>query len=128
MLVRGEAHISYINNSPDDLQVIVVELAQNLHKEGTPKKEITEITGGQELTKILVNGVPLDETNMYARWTQNSKGYIIDGTRLYLFPDESVASGSSVDMEFEWHFEVPEQGASGRMGRSRDNLYYIGYW
>lgn len=126
--VHGEAHITYTNNSPDELNVIVVELAQNLHKEGTPKKETTEITGGKELTEIFVNGVPMEETNMYARWTQNSTGYIIDGTRLYLFPEENVGSGSSIDLEFEWSFEVPREGASGRMGRSRDNLYYIAYW
>ncbi|MEX0647930.1 MAG: M1 family metallopeptidase [Balneolaceae bacterium] len=127
-MLHGEAHITYINNSPDDLNVIVVELAQNLHKEGTPKKETTEITGGKDLTRISVDGLPMDETNMYARWTQNSSGYIIDGTRLYLFPDEVLTSGSSVDLEFEWSFEVPQQGASGRMGRSRDNLYFIAYW
>jgi hypothetical protein len=34
-----------------------VELAQNLHKEGTPKKEISEITGGKELTKIAVKRI-----------------------------------------------------------------------
>lgn len=124
----GQASVTYTNHSPDDLGVIVLELAQNLHKEGTPKKEITEITGGMNLTKIEVNGLPAEETNQFARWTQNSKGYIIDGTRLYIFPDEIVESGSSVELDFEWTFKIPEQGASGRMGRSRGNLYFLAYW
>jgi hypothetical protein len=126
--IRGEAYITYQNNSPNNLDVIVLELAQNLHKEGTPKKETTEITGGKDFTLIALNGQELEETNMYSRWTQNSSGYVIDGTRLYIFPGESVQSGASVDMEFEWSFDIPQQGASGRMGWSRDNLIYIAYW
>lgn len=127
-MLHGEAEIEYFNNSPDPLNTIVVELAQNLHKEGTPKKENTEITGGKELHLITFNGQELSETTMRARWMTRASGYIIDGTRLYIFPDAPVESGSSVNLGFEWSFEIPEQGASGRMGRSRDNLYMISYW
>jgi hypothetical protein len=124
----GSSTVTYQNNSPYDLDVIVVELAQNLHKEGTPKKEITEITGGKELTKIAVNGSDLEETTPAARWTQNSSGYILEGTQLYIFPGEELESGGSMEFEFEWSFQIPQEGASGRMGRSRDNLYFIAYW
>ncbi len=124
----GESSVEYINNSPDDLEIIVVELAQNLHKEGTPKKETTEITGGKQLQRVNVNGQDLEPISMFQRWTQNASGYILEGTRLYIFPDEQLTSGSSMSFEFEWSFEIPQQGASGRMGRSRDNLYFIGYW
>jgi len=126
--VHGTADIVYFNNSPDPLHALVVELAQNLHKEGTPKMETAEITGGKELTRIEVNGVEMEETTLQARWTMGASGYILDGTRLYIFPDEAVAADGLVELNFEWNFEVPEQGASGRMGRSRDNLYMIAYW
>ncbi len=124
----GSSIVTYQNNSPNRLNVIVVELAQNLHKEGTPKKEITEITGGKELTKIAVNGSELEETTPMARWTQNSSGYILEGTQLYIFPEAALESGGSMEFEFEWSFKIPQEGASGRMGRSRDNLYFIAYW
>ncbi len=130
--VYGTAKITYINNSPDDLDVIVVELAQNLHKKGTPKLDITEITGGVDLTLIAANGVELEETTATARWIEGASGFINEGTQLYIFPEEILESGGEMDLEFEWSFVVPERGASGntsgRMGRSRDNLYYIGYW
>lgn len=124
----GESSVEYINNSPDGLEVIVVELAQNLHKEGTPKKESTEITGGKQLERVNANGQDLEPISMFQRWTQNASGYVLDGTRLYIFPDEQLASGSRMSFEFEWSFEIPQQGASGRMGRNRDNLYFIAYW
>lgn len=127
-LIKGTAVVTYQNNSPDNLDVIVVELAQNLHKEGTPKMDMTEITGGVNLTKVVAHGVELNTITMAERWTQGAHGYINEGTQLYIFPDEELHSGGSMEFEFEWSFTVPEQGASGRMGRSRDNLYFIAYW
>ncbi len=124
----GSAQVTYTNNSPDDLDVIVVELAQNLHKAGTPKIDMTEITGGVNLTRIAANGTDLSETNVTARWLEGASGFINEGTQLYIFPEEILESGGSMDFEFEWSFVVPEEGASGRMGRSRDNLYFIAYW
>lgn len=127
-MIHGEADIEYTNNSPDNLNAIVVELAQNLHKEGTPKKELTEITGGKEIQSVTINGIELSETTMQARWTTGASGYRISGTRMYLFPENPIGSETTVSLGFEWSFEIPEQGASGRMGRSRDNLYMISYW
>lgn len=126
--IFGSASVTYQNNSPNNLDVIVVELAQNLHKGGTPKMDVTEITGGVMLTKVAANGIELDTITMAQRWTQGASGYINEGTQLYIFPDDELASGESMEFEFEWSFVIPEQGASGRMGRSRDNLYFIAYW
>ncbi len=127
-LLKGSAQISYINNSPDELDRIVIELAQNLHKEGVPKKETTEITGGVQLGKVMVNGIELEEINLFQRFARGEAGYIVEGTSLYLFPDRPLASGSVADMSVEWSFTIPEAGASGRMGRNRGNLYFLAYW
>jgi len=126
--VNGSAAITYFNNSPDDLETIVIELAQNLHKAGTPKKETTEITGGITLHSVGVNGRELEEINLFQRFAQNRSGYIVEGTQLYLYPDLPVGSESTADLSIEWSFEVPEDGASGRMGRNRGNLYFLAYW
>ncbi|TVQ03409.1 MAG: M1 family peptidase [Balneolaceae bacterium] len=124
----GKASIIYQNNSPDDLDIIVFELAQNLHKAGTPKMDVTEITGGKQLNRVAVNGTQLEETTMRARWIQGGGGYIVEGTQLYILPDEILESGGEMEFEFDWTFQIPRQGASGRMGRSRDNLFFIAYW
>lgn len=126
--LTGSSSITYHNNSPDELEVIVVELAQNLHKAGTPKKETTEITGGKDIKRVALNGMELNEISWFDWWSQRSAGYIIEGTQMYIFADEPVTTGSSAGLEFEWSFKIPEQGASGRMGRSRDNLYFMAYW
>jgi len=130
--LQGNSQVTYENNSPHSLHVIVVELAQNLHKAGLPKNEYVEITGGLDMKRISVDGTDIEETNIYRRWTQEDGGYILDGTTLYIYPEEALESGESIDFGFEWSFEIPEHGGagdgSGRMGRSRNNLFYIAYW
>lgn len=127
-MLYGTADISFTNNSPDGQDVIVVELAQNLHEEGTPKMDVTEITGGMNLTSIMFEGEEYGEINFRERWTQNASGFLVSGTHLYIYPEERIATGESVSLSIDWNFEIPEDGASGRMGRSRGNLYYIAYW
>lgn len=127
-MLYGTADITFTNNSPEEQQVVVLELAQNLHKEGTPKMEITEITGGMNLTSIIVEGEEYGEITFRQRWTQNASGYLVNGTHLYIYPENRIATGETIRFSIDWNFEIPERGASGRMGRSRDNLYYIAYW
>ncbi len=126
--VNGIARIQYQNNSPDDLQQFVLELAQNLHKAGTMKKDNTEITGGIELINVKFRGEEMDEIDTSSPGFQRHQGYFVDATRLLIAPDEQLNSGDSVEIEIEWTFEVPRQGAGGRMGRSDENLFFIAYW
>ncbi len=128
----GTSQVTYENNSPHSMDVIVLEIAQNLHEPGVPRNEPVEMTGGMKLSAISANGSALEETNMVRRWTEGASGYIREGTHLYVYPENPLESGGTLDLGFEWSFEIPERGASsessGRMGRSRGNLYHIAYW
>lgn len=123
-LVKGSSTITYFNNSPDTLNVLLMELAQNLHKEGAERSGRQEVTGGINLHKVALNGTELKQLQ-----SQNDpSGYSVNGTQLFLRPANALTPGDSVEIEIEWDFKVPQQGASGRMGYSQDNLFYIGYW
>ena len=121
-MLFGEADITYHNNSPDSLQLLVFELAQNLHKEGQPRKEAAEITGGVNIKRVVVNGQELDEVNRF------QPGYVINGTNLIVIPSAAVQASESAEVEIDWNFKIPQAGASGRMGYSRDNLFFLAYW
>lgn len=126
--VNGYGKIIYYNNSPDNLNQLVLELTQNLHKAGTMKKDNTEITGGLELQSLKVRGVEMQEFDVNTGGYQGEPGYLIDATRLLILPENQLDAGDSLELELEWTFEVPQQGAGGRMGRSRENLFFIAYW
>lgn len=121
--VEGESTITYHNNSPDTLNAIVLELAQNVHAEGVPRKEMVEVTGGINIESIKMSGQELREITM-----RGQRGYLIDGTRMYIIPPSSLVPENSADIEIKWSFKVPQEGAGGRMGYSKDNLFFIAYW
>ena len=124
--VEAVAAITYTNNSPDTLDELHVELAQNLHKEGVNRIVPNEVTGGMELSRVAVSGTELSRAG-----NQSGDGgprYRVSGTQLVITPPESIASGESVSMTIAYRFTIPQQGASGRIGYDGDDLIYVGYW
>lgn len=122
--VKGKGTITYYNNSPDNLNVLLLELSQNLHKEGVERNESAEVTGGVTLHKVSYEGKELNELES----SRDRTGYGVNGTLLVIRPSNTIAPGDTVQLEIEWDFKVPQQGASGRMGYSEDNLFFISYW
>ncbi|WP_421773714.1 M1 family metallopeptidase [Gracilimonas sp.] len=121
-MLYGEADITYTNHSPDTLNYILFELAQNLHKEGVPRKEIVEITGGMNITRVSIGGEDI------AGMKRSRPTYVEQGTNLVVYPNERILPGQTTELEIDWNFKVPQAGASGRMGYSRNNLFFIAYW
>ena len=114
--------VEYTNNSNDTLRSLGVNLNLNLHKEGVVRNEAAEVTGGMPISLVKYNGVELPMGG------RSGARYVISGTLMRIVGDAPVAPGETVMLEFEWEFKIPKEGASGRMGWSRDNLFYLAYF
>lgn len=121
-LIQGRETVTYHNSSPDDMGLLLLRLYQNLFSEGVPRTEVVPITGGMTLDRVVLDGQELSETRAPTR-----ASYLIDGTLMGVYFDRLLPSGGSIELEVEWHFEVPPQGAP-RMGRIGYDLYNIGQW
>ena len=120
--LTGSESITYRNHSPDTLRVLVLKVYQNLHAPGATRNEEAEVTGGTTISRVAVGGAALEKTE--GRGT----GYFTQGTLLGVRPAQPVAPGDSVRLEIDFSFKIPQAGASGRMGYSKDNLLYLAYW
>lgn len=123
--LEGSGRIVYTNNSPDVLEVLHLELAQNIHKEGAIRHEFVPVTGGVDLSYVAVNDEELFVADLAA---EGAPSYEVTGTDLALFPENPVAPDESVTIELEWAFDVPQQGAGARMGHQGENLLFLAYW
>jgi len=121
-LLTGSVRILYAQNAPATLPAVWLQLSQNLHKEGSPRQETQEITGGVTLTSVLVDGEPLEEVEL-----EDGPGYHVDGTLMQLRPGLPVEKGDTLELEIGFEFTVPQNG-SGRMGHSDKEMYLIAYW
>ena len=120
--LEGSGTITYTNNSPDALDRLHLELAQNVHKPGVVRNEGQEITGGVTLDRIALNGVEAQ------RGAADGVGYAVRNTQLVLFPTSPIPSGATATIEVDWSFTIPQKGAGGRMGYSGDDLFFLAYW
>lgn len=123
-LLKGSMTIHYHNNSPDTLQQLFLELTQNVHKEGVVRNRPAEITGGIQLQKVRIGNTDLGKMQT----PRDTQGHFERGTLMIVRPPEAVMPGETAELNIEWKFKVPQQGAGGRMGHSKDNLFYLGYW
>ncbi len=120
----GSTTIAYRNNSPDTLDVLVVQLIQNLHAPGAARSGEEEVTSGLELERVVVGGAEIHALE----GGDEGAGYQVSSTRLFLRPPSPVPPGGSIELAFDFGFDVPQQGASGRMGYSGDELFYLAYF
>lgn len=126
--VEATATITYTNNSPDDLRQLLVELAQNLHKEGVVRNTPSEITGGIQLERVAVDGVEATQIESPRARPDNAPAYLLQNTTMAIAPTSPIASGASVTLEVDYSFTIPQAGASGRMGYNGDDLIFVAYW
>ncbi len=116
--IDGTVRIVYHNRSPQSLSRLALQLLQNVHSEGAVRNRRAAVTGGMEIKRLRAMG---QELPLMPRAVSASTTFQI---RL----PSPLAAGASAVLELDFGFEIPRAGAGGRMGWSRDNMFYLAYW
>ena len=120
--LAGSEVITYVNNSPDALDRLHLDLTLNHHAPGVVRNEPAEVTGGVTITRVAVDGTPVTADG------RDGPRYRIANTRMIVVPPRPVPAGGTVRIEVAWDYRIPQAGAGGRMGWSGDELLYLAYW
>ena len=126
-VLTGSGTIRYQNNSPDTLRQFVVHLRQNIHEEGAIRNRSAEVTGGMTLDRLDLGGADtLQEVQSQRQLRRLGQGYVVQDTRLLVFPPEPLLPDSTAILNVDWHFPIP--GADNfRMGQDGE-VYFLAYW
>lgn len=122
--IEGTTNIVYRNNSPDTLHELHVELVQNIHRADAIRNEAVEVTGGYEIRRLAVGGQELRSIEH----TSTGPRYAVQGTQLVVLAPRPVLPNSTVTLDIDFAYTIPQAGAGERMGYSRDNLFFLAYW
>jgi len=122
--LHGEGTITYRNNSPDTLGIVLLKLRQNLHREDAMRNRRVYITGGIEVSRVAVDGAEAPAADGAPQPGQ----YLVDQTVLSVAPPAPIPPGGEITLDLAWSFRVPPGGPLAvRMGQDGD-VYYVGYW
>lgn len=126
--ITGNVEINYINNSPDDLSYVWLQLDQNRFNQNsrgafTPsyQKNAAKFIGGFKISsvKIKSNG------NIY------DADYIITDTRMQIrLPNIIKSRGGILNIYISYSYNIPPKGIgrSGFMESKNGNIYEIAQW
>ena len=116
--IRGTEKITYVNNSPDTLKVIVVRLTPNIHKPGVIRLSNDEpdyLTTGVSIDKYAENGTA-------KTWRASDR----DGTWKNVRLTTPLAPHDSVRLDFDWHYPISLK--SNREGMIDSTTYFLAYF
>jgi Peptidase family M1 domain len=116
--IRGSEIISYLNNSNDTLQNLVIRLFLNIHKPGAPRDRGANpdyLTSGMHIDMVKVNGKKV-------AWNENSYLNTLQSLRL----QQALLPKDSVQLSFDWHYEISLQ--SDREGMIDSSTWYFAYF
>lgn len=116
--IKGTENITYTNNSRDTLKSLTIKLFLNVHKPGAPRDFGTQddyLTSGMHIDAFTVNGEKKD-------WRANPNLFTWQPLRL----SKPLAPGESIQLNFDWHYEISKQ--SGREGMIDSTTYFLAYF
>ncbi len=121
-ILKGTEKVTYINNSPDTLKMLVIRLYQNIYKKGDARAwsiGSADLTNGVQIDSIKVNGKEV-------KMPDGQYGYFY-GTNRYIRLPHALAPGDSLVLTTGWKFAVPKT-IRNRMGNYGKGRFFIAYW
>ncbi len=120
--LKGDETVTYYNNSPDTLKMLVIRLYQDIYKKGGQRAwsiGSADLTNGVHIRYIKVNGLPV-------KMPEGQYGYYF-GTNRYIRLPEPLPPGDSLILQTGWKFHIP-QTVRNRMGNYGKGRFFIAYW
>ncbi|MEE6185678.1 hypothetical protein PIECOFPK_00773 [Mycovorax composti] len=128
--IRGKQELTYTNNSPDQLKFLWLQLDQNIYKEDSRGTATTTASGGRWANRNFTDGHVIKSITVEANGKKYKPQYQITDTRMQVWLQEALKSGTKVKLHIEFAFTVPTYGTD-RMGRLQTKngwVYEIAQW
>ena len=120
--LKGTEKVTYFNNSPDTLHMLVIRLYQDFYKKGGARAwsiDPADLTNGVQIDYIKVNGRPV-------KMPDKRFGYYYSTNRYIRLP-HALVPGDSLVLTTGWKFHIPEKSRN-RMGNYGKGRFFVAYW
>lgn len=129
--VKGTVALNYINNSPDALRFLWLQLDQNIYRKDSRASATTTALGGRWANGEFTEGYGIKSVKIVQDGKTTDAQYEVIDTRMQVWLPAAVkATGGSVKVVIEYGFAIPEYGTD-RMGRLKQKdgwIYEVAQW
>lgn len=129
--IKGTVAISYINNSPDELRFIWLQLDQNIYKADSRASATTTTQGGRWANGQFTDGDVIKAVKLEVNGKMMEPKFTISDTRMQIWlPQPLKSKGAEAVIIIEYQFTIPEYGTD-RMGRLKQKdgwIYEVAQW
>lgn len=121
--LKGMESAVYYNNSPDNLNTLVVRLYHDVYRKGSARRtnwrplNPDAINDGVEISKLSINGQPYDLNGRRVRRSS---------TNLFITLNEPLPAGDRLTLEVDWAQKIPESPI--RTGAYDETTFFLAYW
>ena len=127
--ISGNEVITYINNSPNNLDYLWLYLDQNRFKSDSRSRMIStpNVSDNEEFN----GGLEIKTVSIFENGNLKAADYLITDTRMQIKLDEPLKSkGGKIEIHIEYSFEIPPQGIarSGWMDSKNGVIYDVAQW
>ncbi len=117
--IKGSESVTYYNNSPDTLKILVIRLYQDIWKKGNvrdfnaPESDLNE---GTLLKKVVIDGKQYTEADI--------KRY---NTLAFIPLKKPILPHSKATVDIDWECQI-QLNRPIRYGKYDDRTFFVGYW
>ena len=124
--LTGKVTISYLNNSPDTLRYLWLQLDQNRHRADSR----SALAAPPDQAEPHTDGFRISSASTTQHGKTTSASYSISDTRMRIdLPRPLAPHGDSVRVTMEYSFDVgTDNGRAGRMESRNGTIYDIAQW
>lgn len=125
--VKGTVEITYTNNSPEDLDVLWVQLDQNLFAQNSRGAKTTPVGGGRFGNVGFDGGYSIDNVKVGTA----KANFTVNDTRMKITLSQPLkAKGGITKISMDYSFEVPQYGSDrvGYLNVAAGRVYTMAQW
>lgn len=129
--ISGKETIRYVNNSPDPLDVVWLQLDQNKFQKDSRGSLTTPIGGSRFGREQYTSGYQIESVQIELNGKKVTPEYLINDTRMrIMLPQPLSAKGGKLNINISYSFEVPQYGADrmGILSTKNGDIYEIAQW
>ena len=131
-MINGNVTINYVNNSPDELKYLWLQLDQNLFNPDSRGAATTLVTGDRfDVKGYTKGGYHIGSASVIYKGKSYKIDPVITDTRMQLrLPFTVRPNGDKILVKVEYSFSIPEYGADrmGRLYTKNGVVYQLAQW